>query len=244
MFNMLDELSAVLHAEDARRGGHGDEYDGTTQTATRGPRKVTKRKSWAEADSHASRALRWRQSADLWEQIERVAGGPKSLASMLMEGLANAAIPRGHGAKAARKLGTKATIVTALVNERGGAFKTWLLNTLRAADKPDHLVHDHLLSKRKGKMSYDALDCYRHLSRGKMNCEMKILLALIESNLVASGATWASGPEWEAWNAEEVEARREEAAAAALADAEGGHVRTIPFPFPFPCPHPSAPASS
>ena len=234
MFQVIDDLSTVLHTKDARRRDGGE---GTTPTAagakrrkaseTPGPRK---RKGWADVQADETRSRRWRQSFDLWEKIEHVAGGPKSLAGMVIEGLANTAIPRGHGARAARKLGTKDAIISALVNERDGAFKTWLVNTLRAADKPDDLVHDHLQSKRKGKMSYAALDCYRHLfyqkapSRGKMNREMKLLLALIETSLVASGPTWLSGQEWDAWSAEEAEARREEAAAAALADAEGGHV--------------------
>ena len=92
--------------------------------------------------------------------------------------------------------------------------KQTIISVTGAADKPDDLVHDHLQSKRRGKMSYAALDCYRHLfyqkapSRGKMNREMKLLLALIETSLVASGPTWLSGQEWDAWSAEEAEARR------------------------------------
>jgi hypothetical protein len=247
MMQVITDLNKVLHEEDARcgDGGDGPTPAAGAKTRRRRPESTPRtRKDWTDVTG-LTRSMRWNKSADLWEKLESIAGGPKGLASMLVEGLANAALPRGHGALAARKLGSKDAIITALVNERGGAFKTWIVKTLRAADKPDDLVHDHLQSKRKGKVSYDALDCYRHLfyqkapSRGKMNREMKLLLALIETNLVASGPTWLSGPEWDAWSAEQAEARREEAAAAALADAEANVRTPLPLcPCRCPCPQP------
>ena len=234
MVNFIEDLNKVLHAEDASR----DDEEAKTSGAAGGKRRSRvpegvkahrKRASWSDA-SISTRDARWREAGDLWERLELVAGGPKSLAGMIIEGLANSALPRGHGARGVRKLGSKDAIISALVNERDGAFKRWLFDTLRRADKPDDLVHDHLETKRKGKVSYAAIDCYRHLffqkapSRGKMNREMKLLLALIETKMVASGPTWLSAQEWDAWCAEEAEARREEEAAAALADAEGEDV--------------------
>jgi hypothetical protein len=163
MYALLEEMSNLLHekdmeAEDEAAFGSG----GGGRQAGNGKKKPRKRRGWYDdgTDGDSTRRARWREARSLWMELERVAGGPKSLAGMIVEGLANTVLPRGHGGKAARKLSTRDGIIAALVTERGGAFKDWLFTTVRAADKSEDHVQDHLRAKRKGKISYDALDCY------------------------------------------------------------------------------------
>jgi len=69
MFQVLDELSTLLHTKDARRGDGGE---GTPPTAGAKRRKASetphqvprKRKSWFDVQADETRSNRWRQSAD------------------------------------------------------------------------------------------------------------------------------------------------------------------------------------
>lgn len=150
---------------------------------------------WHECTARTQRD-RWQTLETRLSELEAVGGGKAELGRMLVAGFANTLCPRGHGAKAARKLGERKALVHALCTERNGALRNAIQKAFRQYERSDTHASDILQSKLRSTATYRMLDAFRWAmyqkvpSRGKLTKEAQLLVTLIENRIKRSGTMW------------------------------------------------------